>query len=41
VVKECPQCQLIRGTGSIRSGDEELKSIPVYDLFYRVALDTA
>jgi len=41
VVKGCPQCQLIRGTGSIRSGDEELKSIPVYDLFYRVALDTA
>jgi len=23
------------------SGDEELKSIPVCDLFYRVALDTA
>ncbi len=32
---------MIRGTGSIRSGDEELKSIPVCDLFYRVALDTA
>jgi transposase InsO family protein len=41
VVKGCLQCQLIRGTGSIRSSDEELKSIPVCDLFYRVALDTA
>jgi hypothetical protein len=41
VVKGCQQCQLIKGTGSIRSGDEELKSIPVCDLFYRVALDTA
>jgi hypothetical protein len=27
--------------GSIRSEDEELKSIPVCDLFYRVAMDTA
>jgi len=25
----------------MRSGDEHLKSIPVCDLFYRVALDTA
>jgi hypothetical protein len=41
VVKGCPQCQLIRGTRSIRSGDEELNNIPVCDLFYRVALDTA
>jgi hypothetical protein len=40
VVKGCQQCQLTRGTGSIRSGDAELKSIPVCDLFYRVALDT-
>ncbi len=30
-----------RRTGSIHSEDEELKSIPVCDLFYRVALDTA
>ncbi len=41
VVRECQQCQLIKSTGSMRSGDEELKSIPVCDLFYRVALDTA
>ncbi len=27
--------------GSIRSEDEELKSIPVCDLFYRVVMDTA
>ncbi len=27
--------------GSIRSEDEELKSIPICDLFYRVAMDTA
>jgi hypothetical protein len=31
---------LVRSLGSIRSGDEQLKSIPVYDLFHRVALDT-
>jgi hypothetical protein len=27
--------------GSVRFGDEQLKSIPVCDLFYKVALDTA
>jgi len=31
----------VRSSGSIRSGDEQLKSIPVCDLFHRVALDTA
>jgi hypothetical protein len=31
----------VRSSGSIRSGDEQLKNIPVCDLFYRVALDTA
>ncbi len=31
----------MRSSGSIRSGDEQLKSIPIYDLFHRVALDTA
>ncbi len=41
VVRECQQCQLVRSSGSIRSGDEQLKNIPVCDLFYRVALDTA
>ncbi len=31
----------MRSTGSIRSEDENMKSIPVCELFYRVALDTA
>jgi len=31
----------MRSKGSIRSGDEQLKSIPICDLFHRVALDTA
>ncbi len=34
VVKECQQCQLVKSSGSVRSGDEHLKSIPVCDLFY-------
>jgi hypothetical protein len=41
VVRSCQQCQLVKSEGSIRSGDERLKSIPVCDLFYRVAMDTA
>jgi hypothetical protein len=41
MVRGCQQCQLVRSSGSIRSGDEQLKSIPVCDLFHRVALDTA
>jgi hypothetical protein len=41
VVRECQQCQLAKSSGSIRSGDEHLKSILVCDLFYKVALDTA
>jgi hypothetical protein len=41
VVRSCHQCQLVRSEGSIRSGDQELKSIPVCDLFYRMAMDTA
>jgi hypothetical protein len=32
---------MVKRTRSIRSEDEELKSIPVCDLFYRVAMDTA
>ncbi len=40
VVRMCQQCQLVKGVGSVRSGDEQLKNIPVHDLFYRVALDT-
>jgi hypothetical protein len=30
----------VRSEGSVRSGDERLKSIPVSDFFYRVAIDT-
>ncbi len=41
MVRGCQQCQLVRSSGSIRLGDEQLKSIPVCDLFHRVALDTA
>jgi hypothetical protein len=40
IVRMCQQYQLVRSTGSIRSKDEEMKSIPVCELFYRVALDT-
>jgi hypothetical protein len=39
MVRGCQQCQLVRCSGSIRSGDAQLKSI--CDLFHRVALDTA
>jgi hypothetical protein len=41
VIRGCQQCQLVRSSGSIRSGDEQLKSILVCDLFHRVALNTA
>jgi hypothetical protein len=40
-VRECQQCQMVKSSGNMHSGDEHLKSIPVCDLFYRVALDTA
>jgi hypothetical protein len=40
IVKACQQCQLVKNEGSIRSGDECLKSIPICDLFHRIALDT-
>jgi len=41
VVRSCQQCQLVKSEGSIRSRDVQMKSIPICDLFYRVALDTA
>jgi len=41
VIRGCQQCQLVRSLGSIRSRDEQLKSIPICDLFHRVALDIA
>jgi hypothetical protein len=31
---------MVRRTGNVRSEDEELKSIPICDLFHRVAMDT-
>jgi len=41
IVKTCQQCQLVKSEGSICSRDEHLKSIPICDLFHRIALDTA
>jgi len=41
VVRSYQQCQLVKNEGSIHSGDEQLKSIPICDLFHKVALDTA
>ncbi len=41
VVKMCQPCQMVKNEGSIRFGDEQLKSIPICDLFHIVALDTA
>ncbi len=41
IVRICQQCQMVKSMGSIRSEDEEMKNIPVCELFYQVALDTA
>jgi len=41
VVKTCQRCQMVRRLGSVRSENEEMRSIPVCDLFHRVAMDTA
>ncbi len=38
VIRGCQQCHLVKSSGSIRSGDEQLKSIHVCDLFHRVAV---
>jgi hypothetical protein len=40
IVKMCQQCQMVRKVGNIHSKDEELKSIHVCELFYKVAMDT-
>jgi hypothetical protein len=40
VVRQCQHCQLAKGLGNIIFSIEEMKSILVCDLFYRVALDT-
>jgi hypothetical protein len=39
VVKTCQQCQMVRKMGNIRSEDEELKSILVCDLFYKITME--
>jgi hypothetical protein len=41
VVRQCQRCQLAKSLRSIKSDIEEMKSIRVCDLFYRVALDIA
>ncbi len=41
MVRSCKQCQLVRSVGSIRFGNERMKSIPIRDLFHRIALNTA
>jgi hypothetical protein len=41
VVRQCQRCQLAKSSGNIKFGIEEMKSIIVYDLFYKVALDIA
>ncbi len=39
VVRSCKQCQLMKHISSIKSELEELKNIPTWDQFYKVALD--
>ncbi len=34
VIRGCQQCQLVKSSGNIRSGDEQLKSVHVCDLFH-------
>ncbi len=40
VVRMCQQCQMVRSMGRMRSEDEEMKNILVYELFNQVILDT-
>jgi hypothetical protein len=40
IVKACKECQQVRQTGSIRPNVEDLKYIPICDLFYKITLDT-
>jgi hypothetical protein len=41
VIQECAECQLVREIGAMKSGVEELQSIPFCEFFSRVTLDTA
>jgi len=40
MVRQCQDCQLVKSSGNVTLGIEKMKNIPVYDLFYKVALDT-
>jgi hypothetical protein len=39
-IRICEKCYLAKQFGNMRSGIEEMKSIPICDLFYHVAMDT-
>ncbi len=39
-ISACDKCQLAKQSGNMRSSIEEMKNIPICDLFYHVALDT-
>jgi hypothetical protein len=39
-IRASEKCQLAKQFGNMRSSIEEMKSIPICDLFYRVAMDT-
>jgi hypothetical protein len=41
LVRQCQHCRLAKSLENIKSGIEEMKNIPIYDLFYRMALDIA
>jgi hypothetical protein len=40
VVRSCKSCQLVKNTRSIKLKLEEFKNIPIWDQFYKVALNT-
>lgn len=39
--KICEKCQLVKQSGNMRSNIEQIKSIPICDLFYHVKMDMA
>lgn len=41
MVKACKECQMVKRIGNIRLDVEDLKNIPICDLFYIVALNIA
>jgi hypothetical protein len=40
VVRSCKQCQLVKHMSSIKCKPEQLRNIPIWDQFYKVALYT-